>query len=192
MDLTKDQFSFLRSQNIQLSRVFDATGMPTKQWKQEMSRLGMEVAIGVTPCNKSRHTIRTRSGHCAQCNTHSFAYSRRYHKKNYIYVASSRESNLIKVGTAEDIDEREKTLNYFGYGQANDWRIQHKELCENAGCVEKRTHESLSEYWIRRNYKKQGRVVDCEELFRCEVVLAVVAIKMAIIDLGLRDEDIPL
>jgi len=177
---TDDQLSFLRSQNIPLSRVFDATGMSTKHWKQEMSRLGMEVAIGATPCSKARHTIRLHSGHCAQCNTHSFAYSRRYHEDNYVYVASSKEGNFIKVGTAGDTDRREESLNCVGYGGVSDWAIRYKVFCEIAGHVEQKVHDVLSMHYIHRSYKKQGHIVDCQELFNCCVADAVAAIESTI------------
>jgi len=174
---TEDQLSFLRSQNIPLSRVYDATGMSTKRYKQEMHRLDMEVAIGVTPCKKSGHTMRTRAGHCVQCGTHNIAFLRRFHEENYVYVASSKEGNFIKVGTAEDTDAREKSLNYFRYGGVSDWVIRYKVFCKFAGRVEQKVHDVLSRHCIHRSYKKQGHIVDCQELFNCCVANAVAAIE---------------
>ena len=47
--LTQDQIDFLRNHRIPLSNVYDATGMSRKQCQEEMKKLGMLFAIGVTP-----------------------------------------------------------------------------------------------------------------------------------------------
>ena len=62
--LTDSQTKFLGTQGIPLSQVFDATGMKSSEYKQIMKDIGMVVAIGVTPCDASGHTLRTR--HCSE------------------------------------------------------------------------------------------------------------------------------
>jgi len=176
--LTKDQLYFLRSQNIEF--VFDAAGMSKKHYSQEMRDRGLLVAIGVIPCAKSGHTMRTRAGHCAQCKTENLGFLRRYEESNYIYVASSKQGNCIKVGMPKDTYAREETLNKSGYGGVCDWVIQYKIFCESAGRVEQRIHDVLSRHHVQRSYVKLGFTVDCQELFDCCVADAVAAIESAI------------
>ena len=101
-----------------------------------MRELDKEVAIGVTPCQLFGHTMRTRSGHCAQCNTHTFAFRRRFNKANYIYIALSGNKSLLKIGVSNNPFSRISTLNSMGYGGACDWIMEWSEYCEKAGRVE--------------------------------------------------------
>lgn len=65
--LTKEQKAFLDRVGVPLSRVFDASGMRTAEYKQAMRDLGMWVAYGASPCEAEGHTLRSRTGHCVQC-----------------------------------------------------------------------------------------------------------------------------
>ena len=180
--ITKKQVLFLLEQNIPLNKVYDASGLSSARYKREMKELGKEVAIGVTPCQMLGHTMRTRSGHCAQCNTATFAFRRRYSKTAYVYIAKSEHKKLLKIGFTNHIYRRESSLNSLGYGGANDWRIRYEAFCEKAGRVEAKTHEILFilGYQTHATYIREGRAVCCEELFRCTLKQAVKALEKSL------------
>ena len=177
---SEEQLRFFSSQNIPLSKVYDAKGLSAKKWKQDMRNLNMLVAIGVSPCKKNGHRVRTRAGHCAQCNTHALAFLKRFEEENYIYIAVSKRSGFLKIGVTGDLEDRESALNQSGYGEISDWKITHSLYCDNAGEVEHRAHDLLSEYRVSRSFEKEGSLVDCREIFNCSRNKAIYAIKKAI------------
>lgn len=160
-----------------MSKVFNATGMSKPHYQQEMSELGMVVAYGVSPCKKAGHTLRTRGGHCAQCNTAALAFVMRYDNRGEIYVAKSSQIALIKIGVAKDHQERLRTLNSHGYGGATDWDVYFYCETNNAGRVEFLAQQSLKKYCVTRSYFRTGNTINCQELFNCKAELAVGVIK---------------
>ena len=161
-------------------------GMSTRRYKRVMKELGMVVAIGVSRCAKAKHTMRTRYGHCVQCGTHNLAFLKRYENAGGVYVASSGELGLIKIGTAAYAEEREESLRAFGYGGGSDWKIEYKRNCDRAGRVEFIAHQSLVLHSIDRTYEKQGHIIDCHELFECDIDVAIAAIDQAVAKLGIE------
>ena len=89
--LTKEQSAFLAKHNTPISSVFDASGMGKSDYRAAMKELGKTVAIGVTPCKKGNHTMRTRSGHCIQCNPASIAFQKRHLMDGFVYVAGASD-----------------------------------------------------------------------------------------------------
>ena len=143
-----------------------------------MSTLQMVVAIGVTPCAKAGHTIRTRAGHCAQCGTHNLAFLRRYDDPGFVYVATSNALRLTKVGTSQNVNDRLEKLNsYDGYGRTSDWSLKFASHCNQAGRIEFLAQQKLLAYSEWRDYDKQGEVVRGQELFKCSSKVAIVAVK---------------
>ena len=182
-ELTLTQIYFLQDQGIPMSQLFDATGMKKSEYKQIMKDLGMVVAIGVTPCNAAGHTLRTRHGHCVQCDcgTRNLAFLKRYDETGLVYVARSESIKLTKIGTArDDAAQREYSLNRSGYGGGSDWKIYFVQQCDKAGRVEFNVHKSLMPHNVSRSYWKQDMLVDCAELFNCEVELAIKTIEQFI------------
>ena len=165
--LTTDQLGFLQSQRIPLSMVFDATGMKQAEYRKVMSALGLPIAYGVGPCAAAGHTLRTRAGHCAQCNTAVIAFMRRNDETAHVYVAHSAITGLVKVGLASDVHERIATLRNLGYGGVTDWVLRHGLRCPRAGSVEFAVHAELESRRARRSYARDGMVVECRELFEC-------------------------
>ena len=108
--LKPDQLSFLAAHGIPLGSVFDASGMRTADYQTVMKNLGKAFAYGVTPCNRALHTLRTRAGHCIQCDYSKIAYMLRFDATAFIYVAASTNGNLKKVGSSGDIYERRGML----------------------------------------------------------------------------------
>ena len=121
--LTSEQLHFLRQQKILLSTVFDASGMRTADYQQVMKAEGKSFAYGVTQCSKGGHALRTRKGHCIQCDHATIAFMLRHDKKAFVYIAASYGGRLIKVGSSEDVVRRERQLCDYRYGGQDDWHF---------------------------------------------------------------------
>ena len=182
--LSPEQLRFLESQSIPLSRVFDATGMSRPAYQSAMGVLEAVVAFGASPCKARSHTLRTRGGHCAQCNTHALAFVLRHDDPGQVYVAASKQSGLVKVGTSNDAQSRMNNLISYGYGGANDWRVFSHYACEKAGRVEFAAHKALAAHRTSRTYVKTGSSVNCQELFTCSAETAAEAVQLAITQLN--------
>jgi hypothetical protein len=172
MNITQEQLNFLEVQKISLDKIFDATGLSKTEYHQIMKEADKIIAIGVTPCAKFSHSMRTRNGHCVQCNTASIAFLERHYDKGYIYIAGSKKEEVVKVGFASDINNREQSLNDEGYGEINDWKIIFQVMCKNAGKIEFNTHKKLNKYLTNRNYLKNNKRNECYEIFSCSYSLA--------------------
>ncbi|RWK79068.1 MAG: hypothetical protein EOR51_22565 [Mesorhizobium sp.] len=118
--LTKDEIEFLRTQGLTAADVYDGRIQTSAGWKAGVRASGKTVVLG-SPCTSKGHRLRTRSGHCAQCDTAKLGYQRRHNTAGYIYIAGSRSAKLIKVGTCVDIDQRVRNLKNQAYGNTSDW-----------------------------------------------------------------------
>lgn len=170
MTLTPLEKDFIKNHNLPISSTFNASGMRKKDYRIAMKELNKQIAYNTSPCKKYGHKLRTRSGHCVQCDTTKFAFLERYDSQNYLYIASSKKRNFHKVGLANDIREREVTLNRSGYGGTDDWKIQDNIFCDKAGRIENNIHKKLHEYnyifeYFRRDFKVN---VQCTEIFRVD------------------------
>lgn len=175
--LTKEQSAFLAKHNTPISSVFDASGMGKSDYRAAMKELGKTVAIGVTPCKKGNHTMRTRSGHCIQCNPASIAFQKRHSTDGFVYVAGSLSLSVIKIGLANDVKQRMKSLNKLNYAGASDWECVYWAKTINAGKVEFDAHGSLVNYAAPKVYQRDGRGVHCLETFSCAASLGIQAIR---------------
>ena len=172
MKLTSEQLNFLETQKVSLDKIFDAEGLSKSDYHPLMKEMDKIIAIGVTPCAKFSHTMRTRNGHCVQCNTASIAYLERHYDKGYIYIAGSKKEKVVKIGFTSNINNREESLNNENYGQINDWKILFQVMCKNAGKIEFHTHKKLSKYLTDKNYLKNNKRNQCYEIFSCSYSLA--------------------
>jgi T5orf172 domain len=178
--LDKYQIRFLQSQGISLDQVFDASGLSTSKYKEIMSERNLLIAYGVTPCSAVGHTLRTRAGHCAQCDTSKIAYLLRHNAEAYVYVAFSKSKNLSKIGTCKSINQREESLNNHGYGNIYDWDIVFHKKCKNAGKIETTAHSYLKGLESSRVYDRWGTIADSREIFDCVAQTAINALERAI------------
>ena len=172
MKLTPEQLNFLETQKVSLDRIFDAEGLSRSDYQPLMKEMDKIIAIGVTPCAKFSHTMRTRNGHCVQCNTASIAYLERHYDKGYIYIAGSKKEKVVKIGFASNINNREESLNNENYGEISDWKILFQVTCKNAGKIEFNTHKKLSKYLTDKSYLKNNKRNQCYEIFSCSYSLA--------------------
>ena len=167
-EATPEQLEFFEAQKIPIGRVFDATGLSKSEYYSVMKELDKSLAIGVTPCEKEGHTIRTRHGHCAQCNPAVIAFQERYSQLGFVYVASSNQLGFLKIGFSTDILDRIRTLNSFGYGGTNDWQWLHAFYLYDGGRIEYKCQLHFREYRIPSVYIRDGKEVSCLETFSCD------------------------
>jgi hypothetical protein len=178
--LTEEQLKFLRSHNIPASLVFDASGMRKKDYADEMKEAGKAFAFGVTPCAAGRHTLRSRAGHCVQCDTSKIAYMLRHISPGKVYVAASRKGGFIKIGSCQWIYEREESLQKTKYGGCDDWQIIAWASFSEAGRSEGEIQSALKEWQVGARYWKDYRWQECCELFLCDAKQAVDMLKTSV------------
>ncbi|MBX9635060.1 MAG: GIY-YIG nuclease family protein [Magnetospirillum sp.] len=178
--LSKAQMDFLASQGVSVGQLYDATGQTKDQYQSAMKRLGKSFAYGVTPCRKGGHTLRSRAGHCIQCDTSVIAYQLRNDADGIVYIAGSLERQLIKVGVCGDVNNRMYSMNWFGYGGATDWELLSYIETQKAGKAESEVHRRLAGYSKPVSYYKQGSRVDCLELFACSYKIAAAAVQAVV------------
>lgn len=173
--------AFLQAQDISADDLFDASGMRRSDYQIEMKRLGKLFAIGVSACER-KHRLRTRAGHCAQCNTARIAFIRRHGNPGKVYVAVSTTGGILtKIGCGELAFTRVDQLNYYAYGGRTDWRIVHNVVAQHAGQVEFEAHRVLRrDYKAEGTYYKNGAERTCYELFNCHFEMAIKAVNDAL------------
>ena len=145
-----------------------------------MKALDKWIAYGVTECERAGHTLRTRAGHCIQCDSKKVAYLMRHKEDGEIYVAYSARGNIVKVGTSKkSATVRLDGMNSDKYGGCSDWTIAYIVPAPQAGRVESKVHRTLAEHAISASYYKNGKITKCRELFSCSVGVAKRAIMEA-------------
>lgn len=174
--LSDSHLRFLRDMHVPLDKVFDASGLGKSQYEKIMRDLGMWVAYGVSACRAGGHTLRTRSGHCLQCSPANISYLKRHDEKGQVYVAYSLATKLVKVGTAVDSADRIAHLNSYQYGGASDWLRFYASHCDRAGLIETLSHAKLANHAVSRTYFREGRGIECRELFSCDIDMAIAAV----------------
>lgn len=179
-ELTTEQRLYFKQHKIPLSNVFNASGLRTMDWKAQMKEEGKGFAFGTTPCSKGGHTLRTRAGHCIQCNTENIAYYQRHRASGYVYIAGSMESRQLKIGMTTDLNERTTNLNIHRYGGAGDWEILASAHSTKAGEHEFSVHQLLAQHATKSTYVKAGRTYDCHETFGCKFIVALDALRKAL------------
>jgi T5orf172 domain len=142
---TEEIRSFLASQRINESEVLDASRLSPRSYKYAMELEGKLFAIVRRPCYQG-HYLRSRSGHCIQCDTRRIAFTKRHYKEAYVYIAGSQAARVVKVGSTSTPWEKEAYLNTIGYGDISDWKIPYYTKVPNAGKVEFNAHSQLSAY----------------------------------------------
>lgn len=166
MPLTTEQLLFLRRHKIGTSMVMDASGYRREDYDARMRQQDKLFAFGVTPC-AAGHTLRSRAGHCIQCNTATISFMLRHHRRATVYIAASRSKRLVKIGLTTDIAAREEQLRKYLYAEADDWIMVSSVPCENAGRVEASAHTKLAAHQAQSRYFWDGQWRDCYEVFRC-------------------------
>lgn len=187
MGLSQSEINFLNDQGLSQDDVFDGRFFSKDEAKEKAKDLNKCVVIG-SPCRKAGHRLRSRAGHCVQCDTSKLAYERRYDANSYVYVAGSLDKCWIKIGTATDIDQRLRSLKSSGYGGADDWAMLLHFKIKNAGRIEHEMQSLLSHYGSNQRYIKQGQEVDVLEIFCCSFDKAYEALNKTIMAQRIKPE----
>lgn len=184
MELTKEQIEFLKHHKIALKDTFDASSFSsTAVYQQRMKDDGKIVAFGVTPC-KNGHQLRTRSGHCVQCDPKKITFIKRHVSHGIVYVSGSFRGKLIKVGFTANSVSRKESINRTKYGGFDDWETLCSVECSGAGKVENKIITILEKYRYRKTYQHDGKDQEAYELFSCAYETVMNAVKTALVSNG--------
>ena len=170
--LSIDQLSFLRTQKINRREVFDATGLSKTEYRAKMEASGQHFAYGVEPCGAKKHELRSKTGHCIQCNTARIAFMLHHYRGATVYLAGSVTGRMMKIGQTSNLSKRSGELCKEQYGGASDWEMLTWVQADKAGEVEFDAHERLKAHNVKGSYVRNGQRQDCYELFQCSYLLA--------------------
>ncbi len=112
--------------------------------------------------------MRTRSGHCPQCNTAYLRFSQRSNEGGFVYIAISQRGKLCKVGFTHAIEVREESLNRTYYANFDDWVIRFAIKSECAGKIEELVKMRLYPYSYQLEYFHDGKMQIATELLNCD------------------------
>lgn len=154
--------------------MFDARDYSQATWFRLIKEAGKTVALG-SPCRKAGHRLRSRKGHCVQCDTKILAFAGRYDPKQYLYVAGSLRARLIKIGVCKDLRQRIRQICAERHGDARDWEVIYAVEIERAGEIEGRVLTRLDCFTIHSQYWKNGSLQKSIELRRCSISQALEA-----------------
>ena len=166
-ELTSDQIRFLKEQKIHPKFVFNAQGLSKTDYRVIMKELNKMIAFNVTPCKKEGHTLRTRSGHCCQCDTAKIAFQKRNDSAGIVYIAGSLTGEVVKIGFSKAVEIRTESLNRTKYAGFNDWKILYALKSNDAGKIETKSNSLLHEYAFSLDYEHDGHWQDSHETYHC-------------------------
>jgi hypothetical protein len=167
LGLTSDQIRFLKEQKIHPKFIYDAQGLSQPEYRLIMKDLNKIIAYNVTPCRKEGHTLRTRSGHCCQCDTAKIAFITRNDSSGVVYIAGSLAGQVIKIGFTKAVKVRSESLNRTKYAGFNDWKILYALESKFAGRIETKSNSLLHKYSYSLDYDHDGHWQDSYETYRC-------------------------
>jgi hypothetical protein len=176
VSLTKDEIEFLSRHNLSEHDVLDCRRIPSKNRRSAIKTAGKVVALGA-PCQKFGHRIRSRAGHCVQCDTGKLAYQARKTAVSKLYLAGSKSRRLIKVGISNTPSTRMEVLRNEGYASATDWVLLMVLEIRNAGKAEKDIQRKLSPFRCEDSYQKGTHTQSATEAFCCSYDVAENALK---------------
>ena len=113
------------------------------------------------------HRLRTRAGHCIQCNPINIAYQRREDTPGYVYIAGSLSGRVIKIGTTKDLAQRENQMRAEGYGGSRDWIILFSVHVPKGGEFEREVSSRVRGRRVYRTYFKDNIEQGAVELHQC-------------------------
>lgn len=179
MKITKEQKKFLERHSISLEEVFDASKYTKAEYNVYMEDSIYRVAIGVTPCASSGHTIRTRAGHCVMCKPAVLAFEKRFTNDGDLYVMYSQSTKLVKVGSADDAHKRSQSLNKRAYGGIKDWVVKYSIRITNVGYAENNAHQILKKHHFPIEHEP-GNSNIASEIFKCSIKKAIEVVESVI------------
>jgi hypothetical protein len=181
MPFTQEEIAFLKRHDIKPDDVHDGRSQLRSTWQMQ-AKEGGKMLVMASPCRAEGHRLKTRSGHCFQCDPKKIAYQNRHSSSGYVYIAGSLSGRIIKVGTAVDIDQRQSNLRNQKYGGLADWVIVFHMKVSEGGRVERDALRRLRNYKVTRQYEEDGLAQEAGEILRCSFGVALKAIADSIGD----------
>ncbi len=186
--LTNSEKQFIENYNLSTSDFYDARFEKKNEYHENAKALGCNFVVSGRYCRDGYHRLRTRNGHCIQCDPAKILYQTRHDMAGAIYVAAC--SKYCKIGMIqkhgsrleEAIESREYKLNSEGgYGGQTDWQIiDYYEVPKGAGKIEHMAQDALYDYKAERDYYHDGCMRTASEMFSCEPDMAIEALREAI------------
>ena len=168
MTLREEERLFFQHHKIDESLLFDAEGSEHTQAIEElMKSQGKAFAFNTAPCTNGGHTLKSRAGHCIQCNTARIKFMLDYIAWGTVYIAGSITGQMIKIGFTINIESRKKKLNTTKYGSQSDWEVLFYANCINGGYTEGLIQTALERYAVTEVYNHDGHSQKANELFKC-------------------------
>lgn len=166
LDLRKDEIDFLKEHDLTKDDVFDWRGLNSTYRQAAIKNSGKSIALGIE-CRKSGHRLKTRAGHCVQCDSSKLSFQSRKRIQSIIYAAYSKSCKYFKVGISQDLEARFRNLNSECYGGASDWGLYMAVETKNAGKAESEIHRILQYKCVSEKYKKGDKLQISKEIFYC-------------------------
>jgi hypothetical protein len=170
---------FLKRHRIAADELFDARNLTRAEYQVAMQRAGKLFALNADRCERG-HRLRTRPGHCIMCDTSDLHHYRLWYRTAYVYIAGSRSSKALKIGTSNDPPDRIRRLNSENYGGISDWTLVMYVLTAESGRKEKEVHQALRGYFFEGKYFKNNKTTKTYELVKCSIALAQRALEAVI------------
>ena len=168
-ELSLCQIEFLAEHHIPFSQLFDAHGNSVRSCRDIMRVQDKLFAYGVVSCKRGHDSIRSRAGHCLQCNHATIQYMSRNSAPGHVYVAVSRNEKFIKIGCTSDIGVRSSQIRNEMYAGISDWVVLLSMASPQAGKLEFAIQSKLIEYSSQaKNYQKSGMTQRAREVFEVE------------------------
>lgn len=179
--LTKEEKIFIKEHGLSYSDFCDARGEIAKVYHDKAKALGCRYVIN--SCMYG-HRLKTRSGHCIQCDPRRIVFQRRFSETGVVYIATC--GDYCKVGMAENninsksesMYRRKITLNMDGgYANLENWDVVKSWNVKDAGRMEDEVHKLLERYKVEDvEYWYSGEWRVAKELFKCSVSIATKAV----------------
>jgi hypothetical protein len=158
---------FLSRHGFSLDEVYDGRGKSKTRREYQAKQAGKVLILTSTRCRAMGHGIRTRGGHCAQCNPACIEFTARETATGYVYIAGSLRGRFIKVGVAGDVWQRERQLKAERYGGVSDWVILIHRRVGNMQKIEREISSRIPGKRINNDYFKDGREKMSMEVIQC-------------------------
>ena len=186
--LTDREKQFIKRHGLSTSDFYDAGLEKKNEYHDNAKALGCNFVVSGRLCHDGCHRLRTRNGHCIECDPAKILYQTRHDMAGAIYVAAC--CRYCKIGMVqkcgsrleEAIESREYKLNSEGgYGGETDWQIiEYYEVPKGAGRIEHMAQDALSDYKTEGSYYHDGCMRTTNEMFSCDPDMAIEALEEAI------------
>lgn len=186
-ELTESEKTFLASQNIGPDDVYDGRKMTNADWKCAAKAEGCDFVLAGR-CTSGGHRLKTRAGHCIQCNTSRIAFMRRRNAKAFVYLATAQQGAIIKIGSTLSIPEREESLRKQCYGGYADWEIVSWFKTHSSGRIEWELSNNINQYRSYGHYYKDNKLQGAVEIFKLNIFEAFAYFKKFAIEIGFEPE----